>query len=232
MFINAWGDGYGRDAIRSEDSLIVPPSCEPLDLDEVKKQRRFSSNSLDTLFDLWIAAARQHLEEQTGCQLITATWETALDDVPGHGVIELPHPPLQRVVSIVFDDADGVGQTWDATAYRTITPTGPHPRRGRVALMSGGSWPTATRQPGGVRIRYQAGYGNTPGAVPELVRYALFMLVGHFHKFGEEINEARATILQLPLGAKDVMNAMKYYALPTVPLTRSGRYGGTWPWRI
>lgn len=217
--------------IRSEDSLIVPPQLEPLDLEEVKKQRRFSSTSLDTLFDLWIAGARQHMEEQTGRQLITATWETRLDAFPGHGVLEIPHPPLQDVVSVVFDDADGVEQTIEASTYKVIAPSGPYARRGRLVLAAGSSWPTVSDCAGAIRIRYRAGYGDAPGAVSELIRYALMMLVGHFHKYGEEISEARANILQLPMGAKNVMEALKWSALPTIPLTRTG-FGGRWTWRI
>ncbi len=238
MAVIAGWSGYGApfmDEIRAEDSLIEQPLLEPLDLEEVKKQRRFSSNSLDTLFDTWIAAARQHMEEQTGRQLITATWELRLDCGPGCGVIELPHPPLQDVVSIVFDGSDGTEQTFDASGYKVIAPSGPYARRGRVVLVSGASWPSVTDYAGAIRIRYHAGYGDAPGAVSELVRYALMMLVGHFHKFGEEINEARANVLQLPLGAKAVMEALKWNALPTVPLRRSGYAGGFaggWPWRI
>lgn len=226
--------GFGQpffDEIRAEDSLIVPPPLEPLDLEEVKKQRRFSSNSLDTLFDLWIGAARQHLEEQTGRQLITATWETRLDAFPGHGVIELPHPPLQDVISVVYDDADGVEQTLDATNYHVITPSGAYARRGRIVLLAGLTWPAVVDRSGLIRIRYHAGYGDKPGSVSELTRYALLMLVGHFHKFGEEVNEARANVLQLPLGAKAVMEALKWSALPTVPLTRTG-FAGNLTWRI
>jgi uncharacterized phiE125 gp8 family phage protein len=214
--------------IRSEDSLIIPPRLEPLDLEEVKKQRRVTATSLDTLFDLWIPAARQLFEEQTGRQLMTATWETRLDCGPSGCVIELPHPPLQAVLSIVFDDATGIEQTFDASAYTVIAPSGPYARRGRVVLVSGATWPT-----GPMRIRYRAGYGDAIGDVSELIRYALMMLVGHFHKYGEEVSEARANILQLPIGAKSVMDALKYTALPTISLTRSSASFHTpwnWPW--
>lgn len=222
MLVNGWPSTSNE--IRSEDSLIVPPRLEPLDLEEVKKQRRFSSTSLDTLFDLWIAAARQHMEEQTGRQLITATWETRLDAFPSHGVIELPHPPLQAISSVICDKGDGTSTTLDVSTYTVIAPAGPYARRGRIVLASGSTWPTVTDGQGAIRIRYTAGYGDTPGSVSELIRYALMMLVGHFHKFGEEVSEARANILQLPIGAKSVMEALKWSALPTIPLTRTG-----WP---
>lgn len=199
-------------------SLIVPPTREPLDIEEVKKQRKFPSDTLDTLFDLWISAAREYLEEQTGRQLMTATWEYWLSGAPTCAVIELPRPPLQDVLSVTYDDADGVEQTLDPALYRVIAPAGPYCRRGSVQLLSGSSWPALQVQTNALRIRFLAGYGNVPGAVSPLIKYALLMLVGHFHKFGEEVNEARAQ--PVPLGAAAVISSLKYTALPSAPLRR------------
>lgn len=212
-----------------DDSLIVGPALEPLDLEEVKKQRRFSPTTLDTLFDLWISAARQQFEEQTGRQLITATWERWLSAFPSTTEIELPHPPLQSVVSVTYDDANGTAQTFDAASYRVIAPAGPYGRRGRIALVSGASWPSSSGLAASVRIRYTAGYGGAPGAVPELAKYALLMLVGHFHKYGEQVQEAKNNVLQeLPLGAAQVMRAFQYSALPQLAPLRSLVGTETW----
>lgn len=206
-----------RRAISTMDSLIVAPRVEPLDLDEVKKQRRFTPTTLDTMFDLWISAARQQFEEATGRQCITATWEYWLDAVPSQNVIELPHPPLQSVVGIFYDDDDvsPVEQTVDPTTYSVSAPAGDRAPRGRVTLNSGVSWPTVPDRPNALRIRYTAGYGDAPGAVPELVRAALYYLVGHFHKYGEEVQDAM--LHQLPIGFELLMKGFKYSALPTLP---------------
>ncbi len=206
-----------RGIIDAMDSLIVGPLLEPLDLEEVKKQRRFSATTLDTLFDLWISSARQHFEEQTGRQLITATWEYWLDAFPAQTAIELPHPPLQADGVIVkYDDGDGVEQTWDAANYRVIAPAGDMAPRGRIALAAGASWPSTIMQPAAVRIQFQAGYGDTPGDVPELIQHALMMLVGHFHKYGEDVQDAKNTLEQLPIGAKLIMQARRLASLPTL----------------
>lgn len=203
-----------RGVIHTADSLIIAPTLEPLDLEEVKKQRRFSPTTLDTLFDLWISAARQHVEEQTGRQLMTATWEYWLDAFPCHCEIELPHPPLQSVVSVKYDDGDGEEQTLDADSYRVLNPQGDLCQRGRIAIAAGASWPITATWAKAVRIRYVAGYGSAPGDVPELIRFALLQLVGHFHRFGEEVQEG--TLAPLPMGAQMVIDARKYTALPTL----------------
>ncbi len=213
---------------------------EPLGLTLVKQQRRFSSTTLDELFLIWMAASRQYLEEATGRQCITAIWELWLDRFPWSRTIELPHPPLQRIVSVLYDDVDGDEQTLDDTLYRIIAPSGDYAVRGQIVLTENAAWPATRCHAKAVRIQYAAGYGDAATDMPALVTYALLMLVGHFHKFAEEISEARANILQLPIGADQVIKALKYSALPQLhPPSAPGWNGpsssydftGAWPWR-
>ncbi len=203
--------------IDTMDSLIEGPTREPLDLDEVKKHLRFGSTTEDTLLDSWISAARQYIEEQTGRQIMTATWELWLTGSPAVGVIELPHPPLQSVISVAYD-ADGE-QTFDAAGYQTAAPAGPFCSRGRVSLLSGSAWPTFTSatQPNALRIRYTAGYGSTPGDVPDLIKSAMYLLIGHFHRNRSEVQDGNTLFMELPLGAAQIIRALKYSALPTLP---------------
>lgn len=206
--------------IPTADSLITGPSVEPLDLEEVKKHLRFGSTTEDSLIDAWISAARQYFEDQTGRQLITATWEYWLDQFPGDGEIELPHPPLQPqadgppatgVVSVKYRDTSGVLQTWAASNYVVVAPQGPQASRGRVTLADGITWPSTQPIAGAVQIRYTAGYGRAAGDVPELIRTALYMLVGHFHRHRADSTEA--ALSRLPLGASTLIGSFK--ARPT-----------------
>lgn len=204
--------------LRVSEFLITPPMIEPLDLDEIKKSLRFTPTSEDTLLDVFISAARQHFEDITGRQLMDAEWEHR---VAGNfcGVIELPHPPLLEVVSITYGD-EGDETTLDPSSYVVTAPAGPHAARGWVKLPAGESWPTATE----TRIRYRAGYGSTPGDVPELVRVALGFLVGHFHKYRAEVQETKfaGALTTLPLGADAILKSFKYSALPVYPLKPLG----------
>ncbi len=218
--------------IETTDTQITGPTASPVDLAEVKKQRRFSSTTLDTLFDLWIRSAVQYWEGETGQQLITSTWEYWLDAFPWQREIEIPHPPLQTIVSVKYDDGNGDEQTLDDDTYRVLAPS---EHRGILALKPGQTWPGVADQTMAVRIRYRAGFGDTADTVPELTKYALMMLVGHFHKFAEEVSEARANILLLPIGATDVMQAQKYLCLPRLSKPAYSPWGsgshefGAWP---
>lgn len=205
--INGYGYATGYVAnhpIDYSDVLITGPAIEPLDLEEIKKQRRFASTSLDTLFDMWNGAARQDFEEMTGLALLTQTREFALDGVPWQAQIQLSRAPVQSIVSIVYDDADNVEQTWDASNYTLLpkrdgaTSFETYPALGSVALVPFSTWPSVGCGSKSLRIRYVCGYGQAPGAVPEIIQYCLFMYVGTAHKYGESVQEIRGVNLSIP----------------------------------
>lgn len=196
------------------DVLITPPVIEPVDLDEVKKHLRFTSTSEDTLLDTYIAMARGFFEEATGRQLIAATWERRMEGFTGP--IELPHPPLLEIVSVTYDDGDGAAQTVDEADYTIHAPSGPLAGRGILTTVSGVSWPTTAGLEGSVRVRYRAGYGEQPGDVPELIKGALYFLVGYFHQYRSEVfaTTPGTSLEQLPIGAQQIIRSFKYSALP------------------
>jgi len=209
-------------AVDGLHSLVTPPVVEPLSVDEVRDHLRLTSTTEDGLLRWWIKAARQHVEEQTGRQLITATWDYWLNGTPD-GDIELPHPPLQSVVSITYGEVGTSPEaTVDANSYQVIAPQGDTCPRGRVSLLTGQSWPSVSvTAPNSLRIRYVAGYGSTRQSVPELLRVALLLLVGHFHQHRSEVSDASRGLTQLPFGAEAILRNFKYAALPTVPARRT-----------
>ena len=189
--------------ILSEDVLLVAPTLEPLDLDEVKKQRRFSATTLDTRFDAWISAARQQFEEETNLQLMTATWQTLLDTFPcsSQPIIMLGRAPVQSIVSVEYVDASGVLQAMDAGDYEIYPPVASKafPSPSGVRPTGSGTWPTATDRAGSVRVTYLAGYGDAPGDIPEGISNALMLYVGDFHRWSENMSEK--TVSTTPLGS-------------------------------
>lgn len=199
--------------IKWDDYLVTGPTVEPLDLEEVKKHLRFTSTSEDTLLDVWISMARQYFETRTGLQLMTATWARTVDAMPTSGLVELPKRPLQSVVSIASDDGSPAS-VLDASSYRVVIPSGTVPAPGWVDLQGG--W-TGTRG----RIEYLAGFGDAPGAVPELIRGALLVLVGYFHKYRAEAHDVTTKVAEIPLGAELIMRQYRYAGRTQVPPMRT-----------
>lgn len=220
--MNAWEIPY-------EDRLVTGPTLEPLDLEEVRKQRRFSSTSIDTLFDLWMGAARQQFEEETGLQLLTATRVFLLDEWPQWSCIYFNRGPVQSIVSVTYVDGDGAEQTMDAADYAMMPPLATvdtYPTPGGIQLASGGSWPSAGTQKQAIRIQYVAGFGSAPGAVPEIIRQALYLYVGSFHQQGEESSDKE--LFTLPVGVQMVIREAKGHMRRTVIPTRSSTSAALW----
>lgn len=213
-----------RALVGTTTTLIAGPAVEPLDLDQCKKHLRFSPTTEDTLIDGWISAARQYFEEQTGRQLIQATYELWLDAFP-LGVIELPRPPLLTVESVGYVGSDGTVVDMDQGTYSVKAPAGPQAGCGWIQRGYGVTWPTVRTgssfqdDVGAVRVRFTAGYGSTPGDVPELVRSVLYLLVANFHKYRADQIETHfgSALSQLPLGVDAFMRGFKYTALPKYP---------------
>ena len=225
--MNVWDIGF-------DDRLVTGPTLEPLDIEEVKKNRRFASTSLDTLFDVWVASARQQFEEETGLQLLTATRVFLLDEWPAGNCVLFSRGPVQSIVSVTYVDGDGVEQTMDAADYSKIPPltlVDTYPTPGGIQLASGVTWPTIATQAQAIRIQYVAGYGDAPGAVPEIVRHALYLYIGTFHQQGEETSEQE--IYCLPVGAQMVIREAKGHMRRTLYPRRSwtsaASLSATWP---
>jgi uncharacterized phiE125 gp8 family phage protein len=214
------------------------PAVQALDFQYARKHIRALGTADDVLTAGRIDAAASYFEEQTGRQLLTATREVWLDAFPFVGAsgsaarIELPHPPLQSVVSIKYIDSDGVLQTFGGSpaVYRTSIPVGDYARRGWVEPVSGQVWPIARAETGAVRIRYTCGYGSTAAAMPTLVRGILCFLIGHFDTYPSAVQQTDRgqAITELPLGVQAMMDGFKFSALPSQVLRTSAPVT-TWP---
>lgn len=158
-------------------NVITPPATEPVTVSNAKMQLRIGHTVDDTLIESRIMPARFWAEHETGRQLITATWELRLDAWPAGRVIDLPKPPLQSVTSVKYLDADGAEQTFASTNYVVDVAS----LKGRIVLKTGLSWPTLADQPGAVRIRFVAGYGDLATNVPPLVRSAILLHIQAAH---------------------------------------------------
>ncbi len=205
-----------------EDILVTPPNLEPLDLEEVKKQRRFSATTLDTRFDVWISAARQQFEEEAGLQLMLATRLCMGETFPIQSAITVKRAPVQSIVSVEYIGSDGITVVaMDPEDYEMFpsTPTkGVYPSPGGVRLAQGAAWPVGVDRPGGVRVTYTAGFGSAPGDVPELIAHALMMYVGDFHRWSE--NQTEKSVTTTPIGSLMIRRHAAYMMSDPRRMTR------------
>ena len=139
-------DGY---TLRS-----VHPYAEPISLAQAKRQLRVDGTDDDTYITALIGAARDYVENSTNCQLVLASFEQQLDEFPCHRLFCLDYPPLRKVTSIAYTDANGTAQTLSTSIYAVDTGMLP----GQVSLTYGHVWPPTRCVPNAVTVSFQAGY--------------------------------------------------------------------------
>ena len=217
------------DLIDFQDTIVTPPTTEPVTLAFARKHTKAISTAEDELLETWLVSGREVFEEETGRQVITAIRERWLDAFPYGGKIELPFPPLQEVLSVSYINANGdlvsfdEGDSPGTPRWRFQAPQGTFAGRGYVEPKSGLTWPIARAEGGAVRIRYRCGYGDAPASVPALIKSTICLLASSSDQFRSEQHLApRSTALvQLPFGAAQAFRRFKYTALPQMVLRRS-----------
>lgn len=165
--------------------LTTPPASEPVSLVEAKAQCRVEISDDDDLIEGLIRSARQWAERFTRRAFITQQWMYVRDDWPQDADwFRIPLPPLQSVESVQYQVADGTLYTLSASDYTVDTISEP----GRIALADGASWPSDDLYPvNGVRVQFTAGYGNQGSNVPQPIRQAILLLVGHWYENREAV---------------------------------------------
>ena len=176
--------------------LITGPAEEPVTVAEAKAHLRVDLPDEDTLIEGLIAAARQWVEQYCRRALVTQTWEWRADWWPGKPIY-LAWPPLASVTSIKGTDESGNETTVSASNY--LVDAGSEP--GRVTLKLTGSWPATEVKPGGVAVRYVAGYGAA-SAVPRVFKQAILLIVGHLYENREDVVVGNVQAVNVPGGAK------------------------------
>lgn len=152
--------------------LVTAPAVEPVSLALAKAHLRIGDSAAeDELINLYIATARETIENITKRALITQTWKRVSSELGN--VIELTRPPLISVSSIKVYAYDGTAETAGATTYQVMTTREP----GRIILEDGEVWPDTDRTQDAYEIIYTCGYGGTADYVPKALRTAVLMMV-------------------------------------------------------
>lgn len=159
-----------------ETETTAGPATEPIDRTEADEHGRIDGTASDGYVDGLIVAARRWVERYTGSRLITQTVVMRANRFCGRA-LRLPVAPLQSVLSLAYLDTAGDQQTLSSSLYR-IQLGGLAPR---IELRPGECWPETYCAADAIEITAVAGYGSAAADVPEEIRHALKILVGHFN---------------------------------------------------
>jgi uncharacterized phiE125 gp8 family phage protein len=201
---------------------LVPPTDEPVHIDEVLSHCRISNRLQDSVIERYARAARRKVENDARLQLMPATWRMAIDEFPyqwnvdrqndlyqvrqdGRNtwalqqVIEMPMAPLQSVVQIAYQDLNGQTETVDPTTFQVDTISRP----GRVLPTYGLVWPIALLEANAVQIDFVSGFAGR-AAVPDNLVLAILELVAHWYEHREAAVDG-APPATIPYGYDDLI---------------------------
>jgi uncharacterized phiE125 gp8 family phage protein len=168
---------------------VIAPTDEPLTLDEVREHLRIVGTDQDNYLARLIAAARSRAERITKRALITQTWRVTLDEFPEW--FDIPKAPLQSVLTINYLDGDGATVAlYDSSSPQVgiadfVIDTQSDPAR--VLLAYGITWPAPVVQANAVSLTFEAGYGDHAEDVPEDLRLAMLLMIGHWFEHRESV---------------------------------------------
>lgn len=197
-------------------TLVTAATVDPVTLGEAKQHCRIDVADDDALLAGYILAARAFVEDLTGRVLMTQTWNLNLDNgwptvwnrrTTSHRPrIIIPNPPVQSVASITYVDTNGATQALATNQYQLS--------KGDIfGFIEPGyavTWPTVRDQLETITVRFIAGYGSNLGDIPEPIRQAILLMVGHFYDNRESTMGGRSistgSILETPLGVRNLLD--------------------------
>jgi uncharacterized phiE125 gp8 family phage protein len=164
--------------------VVITPPAPILTLEEAKTWCGVEHSDHDVLLDDLIAAASAEIEPPNswiGCAFGLQTLEQRLDGCYAWRCgldLTVRCPPLRTLVSIEYDDLDGVAQTLAPDRYR-VTGVG-STAGARVSRAFGQHWPALRSHDEGVRIRFTAGYELDDPPLAQ-AKQALRLMVGFMY---------------------------------------------------
>ncbi len=141
----------------------------------------------DDLLNAIITAAREHVEDITSRQIVTATWDFVLQRWPDKNYIKLPYGNLQSVSWIKYKENDWASSADDVTLTLgtdyLVETNGIY--CGRIVLPYGESWPSETLYPSNpITIRYVCGW-TTAALVPSKIKSAVKLAAEDIYYHGD-----------------------------------------------
>jgi uncharacterized phiE125 gp8 family phage protein len=140
-------------------------------------------------------AATEHAQNYTNRVFINTEIVQVYDAFPTSGeVLRLAVSPLVSVGSVVYLDANGDSQTWDDANYVVDIYTEPS----LIVEKNGSTYPDTIDQRNAVTVTYTSGFGTTAADVPQPIKQAILLLIGHFYNHREDtVSEKRTAAERL-----------------------------------
>ena len=181
--------------------LVTAPGATPITLAEAKAHLRVDHAEDDTLIGTLIQAATDHLDGWSGVLgrcLVTQTWSQSFDGFYGR-FLRLPFPDVASIASVTYQDADDAEQIVASASYAIKEDA----KSAYLFFAESFAIPTVYARPDAVTVTFTTGYGAA-SAVPEAIKAAIKLLVGHWYENRESIS-AGPGLSELPMSVQSLV---------------------------
>lgn len=161
-------------AIRTADA-----TAEPVSFADARRHCRVLNNDDDGYIASLVKTARQHCENVCGRAFVRQQWQKSTGCFVDS--IFLPTLNLLEVTEVNYFDVNGALQIVSPSDYEVDLISA------QIFPGTGKAWPSTQSRPNAVTIKYFAGFGATANDVPEPIKQAILLLVGHWYENREAV---------------------------------------------
>lgn len=170
------------------DYQTTAPTTLALTLADAKLQLNVSSTIDDSLITSHIKAATLMLENRTNRCFVTQTRKLLMQSFYDEQhmrdrYVVLPRSPVKSVSSITYVASEGTTTTLPSSDYTASIYDQPS----KIGEAYNAVWPDVRHQPNAVVVTYVAGHSTVSAGVPENVKHAIRMVVGHWYRNREAV---------------------------------------------
>jgi uncharacterized phiE125 gp8 family phage protein len=187
-----------------EPQLVTGPAAVVITRAEAKAHLAVDADDWNSEIDAFVAAATARLDGWAGTLgrcLINQVWKIRLDRWPADGVIRFPFPNVSAA-TIKYYAAGGDGSSL-TTASGTHWEIEHDARGSFLRLKPAWTRPALFDRPAPVVVEFTAGFGATAAEVPQPIRSAILLIVGHLWQHrGDAASEAAR---ENPLGSERLL---------------------------
>lgn len=179
----------------------VAPSESLFVLAEVKRHLRVDFDDDDAYIESLMSAVEAYLDGKNGVigkALVTQSWSLSM--TRPDGTVGLPLGPVQSITLIDYFDTGGVSQSLAVSDFYLYASED----RALLEPKAGTAWPAMEQRKDALSITYVAGFGGRE-AVPENIRAAGHLLIGHYYENREAVNVGNI-VNELPLSVQNLLS--------------------------
>ena len=181
--------------------IVDAPLITPITIEEVKAQLRVEHDDDDTILTrlIDVAVAYTDVRGALGQAMITQKWAQWINANPPQNV-SLILGPVQNVTAVKYYDTDGVLQTDDVNNYQVFGTD----FATVISPKDSFTWPVSQQRSDAIKIEYEIGYGDEITSVPQTIRHALMLLIGHWYDNREQTGVDELS--NIPFGYEEMLN--------------------------